>query len=322
MLMRPTVLPEGGKREVLAYFGHHKCASSWIVRVLARISADIGLRHYLVTDQLAPQATGPLTGHSFMDYTPNSTFGRDELRERVSVVGADIVTCLMADRLQAEILRPARAFHVIRDPRDIIVSAYFSHRNSHPTDGLPHIQAHREALRDTSVEQGLFLEMEFSKTELLQIGDWDYSIESVLELRTEELTLYPYEGFLRICRHLDLLSEVEPVRAAEQMRVWTSRLVNRLSQRRLLRGLNRKMRATGEIVLGAVYAQRFEAQTGGRERGIENAASHYRKGVAGDWVNYFTGQHAEAFNAHFGDLLLRLGYEERSDWMARERSPA
>ena len=167
-----------------------------------------------------------------------------------------------------------------------------------------------------SPEHGLLLEMEFSKTEIMQIGDWDYTSESILELKTEELTLYPYDGFLRIFRHLGLLSEAEPVRAAEQIPVWTSRALNRLSRRRLLRGLSRKMLATGEIVLGAVYSSRFEAQTGGRERGTEDVGSHYRKGIAGDWVNYFEPQHVEAFNAHFGDLLSRLGYEEDTNWGA------
>ena len=77
------------------------------------------------------------------------------------------------------------------------------------------------------------------------------------------------------------------------------------------------MLATGEIVLGAAYAQRFEARTMGRERGVEDVTSHFRKGMAGDWINHFTREHTEAFHAHFGDLLIRLGYEESSDWMAR-----
>jgi restriction endonuclease Mrr len=79
------------------------------------------------------------------------------------------------------------------------------------------------------------------------------------------------------------------------------------------------MPATGELVLGTVYAQRFETITKGRARGVENVMSHYRKGVAGDWINHFTRQHAEAFEASFGDLLTRLGYEEDSDWIGLTR---
>jgi hypothetical protein len=301
-------------REVLAYFGHHKCASAWIAGVLWRITDEIGLRYFGVYDMLTPSAIGPLT-----EWGPTAPFDRSELRNRVDAIGAEFVSCHTADRAQAEILRAVRAFHVVRDPRDLIVSAYFSHRNSHTTEGWPHLQAHREALQAVSPEQGLLLELEFSKPELLQIGDWDFTNESVLELRMEDLILHPYDGFIRIFRHLGLLSEVEPARATEQMRIWMSRLRNRLSKRRLLGSLRRRIPATGEIVLGAVHAQRFEAQTMGRERGVEDMTSHYRKGVAGDWANHFTPQIAEAFDAQVGGLLVRLGYEESSDWVARAR---
>jgi hypothetical protein len=305
-----SVIANGSQSGPLAYFGHHKCASLWILGHLESVSAEIGLKHSVVTDRLAPQSTGLLNDSA-------GTFCRADLRRRVTADGVDLVSCLAADRLQAEVLAPSRAFHVIRDPRDIIVSAYFSHRNSHPTAGAPHMQAHRAALRAASPKQGLFLEMEFSRTELFQLRDWDYTNPSVLELRTEDLTLQPYEGFLRIFRHLGLLSDTEPVRAVDQVPVWISRLLNRLSRRPWLGRLRRRIPATGEIVLGTVYGRRFEAQTAGRPRGREDVTSHYRKGTAGDWMNHFTVAHAEAFIAHFGDLLVRLGYEGDADWVSR-----
>jgi hypothetical protein len=304
-------------QEVLAYYGHHKCASSWIASVLSRIMDEVGIRYVGAYDMLSPLAPGQLT----IEWEPTVPFDRAELRAQVDARGADFVTVGSADRQLAEILRPARAFHVIRDPRDLIVSGYFSHRNSHPTEGWPHLQAHRAALQAVSPEKGLLLEMEFAKVALLQIGDWDYTNDSVLELRMEELILYPYDAFLQIFRHLGLLSDVEPTRAAQQIPVWTSRLLNRLSKRRPFGGLKRKIPTTGEIVLSAVYARRFEAQTQGRERGVENTMSHYRKGVSGDWVNHFRPQHAEAFDSQFDGLLVRLGYEENSDWIARVHGP-
>ena len=278
-----------------------------MMNVLARISTEIGLRNYVVLDTLAPQAAGPLT-----DF--RGTFDRAELRRRVDAVGAEFVTCCTADRRQVEVLRPVRAFHVIRDPRDIIVSAYFSNRNSLSTEPYPHIQRHRAELRNTSLEQGLLLEMEFSKAELVQIGDWDYTHDHILEVKAEDLLAHPYEGFISIFRHLGLLGEVEPQRAHEQLRVSIERLRNRLSRRTGLERLRRRIPATGEIVLGTVYAQRFDALTGGRQRGNEDVESHYRKGVAGDWANYFTAEHVDAFNEQFGDLLVKLGYEENRQW--------
>jgi hypothetical protein len=61
-----------------------------------------------------------------------------------------------------------------------------------------------------------------------------------------------------------------------------------------------------------VYANRFEAKTKGRRAGTEDTASHYRKGVAGDWVNHFTPEVAAAFEERFGDLPQKLGYNGSS----------
>jgi hypothetical protein len=280
------------------------------MNILGRISAEIGLRPYVVVDELTPYAIGPLTDFE-------SRFERASLREHVDRRGAGFVSCMTADREQVRELRATRAFHVIRDPRDIIVSAYFSHRHSHPTEGLPHLAAHREELLGLSLDQGLLSEMEFSKTELLQIGAWDYDDEAVLELKTEQLTVHPYSGFVKIFEHLGLLAESEPTLARAQARIWIERLVNRFSRRPGLERLRHPIPATGELVLGTVYGQRFDAQAGGRKRGTEDPSSHYRKGVAGDWRNYFKGQHIDAFVEQFGDLLVRLGYEEDLRWSAR-----
>ena len=38
----------------------------------------------------------------------------------------------------------------------------------------------------------------------------------------------------------------------------------------------------------AVCSCRFENLSEGRKRGEENIAAHTRKGIAGDWQNYFT----------------------------------
>ncbi len=64
---------------------------------------------------------------------------------------------------------------------------------------------------------------------------------------------------------------------------------------------------------GCVSAATFERLSGGRKRGRE-AASFYRKGIAGDWKNVFTEQNKQEFKAAAGDLLIELGYEEDNDW--------
>ena len=289
-------MPDNGQRRILAYFGHHKCASTWVVEILKQVATEAGLAHLIVLDTMTPHAAGQLSTNS-KRLQPSSPFDRSLLRESVDLVGANFISCITADRQQAEVLKPFRAFHVIRDPRDIVVSAYFSHRNSHPTDGLPHLAAHRDALQAASKDEGLFLEMDFSAHELRELGDWDYSTEDILELKMEDLTVRPYETFLSIFGHLELMADEDPTRGRDQLAVSVARLANRLSRRRSLVWLRREVPVTGEMLLGAVHARRFEAHTKGRAKGSEDVASHYRKGVAGDWVSHFTAEHADYFVA-------------------------
>jgi Sulfotransferase domain len=291
-----------------AYFGHHKCGSTWIWQLVHGVCREIGLRHYLVLDQRAPSGRGPLQGIRFDPRRTDDGFERERLRDRADEAEADIVSCITSDRRQAAALAPERAFHVIRDPRDIIVSGYFSHRNSHPTSGLPELAAHRERLQEATKEEGLILEMDFSRSSLLDMAEWDYARPEVLELRMEELASAPYDGFVRIFRHLELLSEDEPALGGEILRVTAKRILNRLSWHRGLRALRRPTAATGGILLGAVYGNRFEAKTKGRPAGTEDTGSHYRKGVAGDWVNHFTPEVGAAFDERFDGLLEQLGY--------------
>lgn len=53
---------------------------------------------------------------------------------------------------------------------------------------------------------------------------------------------------------------------------------------------------------------RFEALTGGRMAGQEDRASFLRKGMVGDWRNWFDVELNAAFVALTGPLLVNLGY--------------
>ena len=64
----------------------------------------------------------------------------------------------------------------------------------------------------------------------------------------------------------------------------------------------------------AVSSASFEKLSKGRERGQEDVTSFYRKGIAGDWKNYFTERDKEIYKEEAGELLIRLGYERDLDW--------
>ena len=51
-----------------------------------------------------------------------------------------------------------------------------------------------------------------------------------------------------------------------------------------------------------------------RKKGEENKNSFLRKGISGDWKNYFTEKEKETFKKYTEDLLVELGYENNNDW--------
>jgi hypothetical protein len=57
----------------------------------------------------------------------------------------------------------------------------------------------------------------------------------------------------------------------------------------------------------------FTARTG-RVPGQEDIMSHRRKGIVGDWRNYFTEELKVQFKALYGNVLIETGYEKNLDW--------
>jgi hypothetical protein len=291
-----------------AYFGHHKCASTWIWEIIQRVTWDAGLRSRIILDPQTPSGKGPLT-----DY--QSEFSRSNLGNYVRSERLDFVSCITADMSQAQSLHDTLGFHVIRDPRDIIVSGYFSHRNTHPTGGLPHLAAHRKRLQSVPIEEGLQLEMDFSSPLIEDMASWDYNQPNILEVKMEDLTRAPYETFVEIFEFLGLMSWEGETLMRNRIQVFLQSALNRLSLRHpWLDLLRSSIEVTGSMLLGHVYDQRFEKKAGGRRKGVENRRSHYRKGKAGDWTNHFSQAHIDYFNDRFGDALIRLGYESSTRW--------
>lgn len=220
------------------------------------------------------------TGQKFMNFHNPSMFNKD-LRKYLEESDVDFLAYINADYQYVSAIDNYRGFHVIRDPRDICVSAYFSHLYSHPTNNWPQLVEIRAKLKGLSKDDGLMLELELRKSQFTQMYNWDYSLSNVMEFKMEKMTAEPDDTFLEIFRFLGLLD------------------ARSISITRLLR---------------IVHDNSFSKKAGGRRSGEEDVKSHYRKGVAGDWVNHFTKRHIEYFKEHYNDLLVKLGYESGRDW--------
>lgn len=52
-----------------------------------------------------------------------------------------------------------------------------------------------------------------------------------------------------------------------------------------------------------------------RKQGEENKKSFLRKGISGDWKNYFTKESGLVFNKYNAETMKKLGYIESNDWI-------
>lgn len=169
--------------------------------------------------------------------------------------------------------RFAKATHVIRNPLDLIVSAYYSHRNTHPLDGWPELEAQRRVLRSASEPDGMLLTIAFLEREefyngavgpLYALRHWDFSDNRYSTIRMEDLVINP-----------GLLSE--------------SLRTNEKSQRQL----------------PDPKAFTFEAITG-RQVGQLDMISHYRSGAAEQWRQALPEVAQAYICTHFEPLLRRF----------------
>jgi hypothetical protein len=73
---------------------------------------------------------------------------------------------------------------------------------------------------------------------------------------------------------------------------------------------------SASIVHGCLETNKFEKLSGGRMPGEEDSGSFFRKGVVGDWRNYFSPENIETFKRIAGTTLVDAGYEKDNNWSA------
>jgi hypothetical protein len=193
-----------------------------------------------------------------------------------------------------EIYPEARVIHIIRDGRDQAVS--FIHQQGNRAkrgrthrlspEELARGEAYRRSPQELSeTGEGMFAEKTLRKA----AQNWDLRVGRAIEdgpalfgdryaeVRYEDLLEHPHQEVGRLLAFLGVDTE-------------------------------------GKLVERCVSSASFEKLSKGRERGQEDPSSFYRKGVAGDWKNYFTEEDRRIFKEEAGELLIRLGYERDLDW--------
>jgi hypothetical protein len=189
----------------------------------------------------------------------------------------------------------AKVIHIIRDGRDVAVSMMHHLWNRAIDQGgiqklNPEEVKRREAYREDpqrvlEADEGIFTE-----ERLRQIAEnWNHRVGKTVETGPALFGI----NYTQV-RYEDLLNQPheEVKQLAEFLGADTSK----------------------EAIEQAVSMASFEKATKGRERGQEDPTSFFRKGVAGDWKNYFTERDKEIYKEAAGDLLIKLGYEGDNNW--------
>jgi len=179
---------------------------------------------------------------------------------------------------------PARALHVVRDPRDVLISGMHYHCRA-PEKWLDRAEnkfggrTYREALTALPTARArLMFEMEHAAGKnIASMLRWDRADAKSFETQYEAL-MHDTEGalFVRIAHHLGFAGgELETCRQV----FWRHAL------------------------FGGAAPRKDEMQ-------------HVRSGAVEQWRTVFDRTLAEAFAARFGDALIQLGYERGGGWIA------
>lgn len=235
-------------RVLLFHASHHKAGTHWLLRILHGIATRYGLRlaHAGATDPARDPAPDVL-----IDDT---------------------------SRTDPDWLPPFRGSHMIRDPRDMVVSGYFYHRWTHEAwvhvpearyDGL----TFQQYLNAVDTEAGLLEEIERCTYTFDLMRAWRYDDPRFFEIRYEELMHEGEALFRRLFHHYGFAEEAV------------------------------------EVALEVARQNSFE-RSAGRHPGQAQDGSILRSGLPGQWREHFTPRVAARFHERHGDLLTRLGYAD------------
>jgi len=171
-----------------------------------------------------------------------------------------------------------KTFYVIRDPRDIVVSWYFSIRDTHRLAGK--VAQYRERLRSLNQEEGISFCIRTLAYKFAFMRTWAYNADdpNVITVKLENLVDEPVRYWGKIFNHCGI--EIPPSELRNVLEDYDKEGMRKREQERSFL----------------------------RKRSTSNR-SHYRKGGR-NWENLFTDKHRAMFSEINGNLLGVLGYED------------
>ncbi|MEM7237413.1 MAG: sulfotransferase domain-containing protein [Pseudomonadota bacterium] len=171
---------------------------------------------------------------------------------------------------------------ILRDPRDVVLSGYHYHLWSDESwvntrwNDQPSL---KERLQAMDKDEGIHAEIErVGRMVAATYSDWGRSDPDVLVIRYEDL-IGPsrHDAYDRIFRHWQFHGPAH------------------------------------DFAVNTMAGFEFERRTG-RQIGSTGTGVHLRSGKSGGWQAELNDSHKDAIKAHFGQELIRFGYETDLDW--------
>ena len=226
------------------HIAHHKCMTAYFTQLLERVAARSG-KTIIQNDET---------------YWPENAYVMVSWNGEVSLETVPLDAVIS---------------HVVRDPRDIIVSGYFYHLwCSEDWCRVPDEQfrgqSYQEHLNSVSKSEGLAAEITRSCHAVDQMIKWmDEKSRRVFHIRYEEV----------FGNELEVIS---PLLDAWELD-----------------------KAEREVAIKTITNMSF---AGMKAAGLVGKGQHARQGSSGDWVNHFETTHIELFKSKYDRVLESLGY--------------
>lgn len=241
---------------------HHKGGTVWMRRTFHHIAARLEIRFVRIRkDNIVPakELVAPIIfcGRS------------DKFREYPNLLSNTSV----------------RIFHLIRDPRDVVISGMHYHCTSkeawlHTPSNIFGGESYQSQINSFPTDRGRYVfEMDNRASAILKMLDWlDDGRSDCFECKYEDLIQdVEMDLFTKAATHLGFSgNELDVCRTA----FWRNSLF-------------------------------------GGHASKKHAIEHVRSGETKQWMSVFDKPLAEEFASRFGDVLIRLGYEIDNSWIGK-----
>ncbi|MCE7995857.1 MAG: sulfotransferase domain-containing protein [Roseivirga sp.] len=169
----------------------------------------------------------------------------------------------------------SKVFFVMRDPRELVISWYFSTKKNHILGNHSNMGVHRDKLNELDQKEGIkyAIDQFYNKDKFGLLESWmnHKDDKNILILRYENLISDSVNEFSRLFKFLDI-------------------------------------RISDEKLKQLIYDYSFEKITG-REIGVANENSHLRGGGKDSWRQYFDEEILAYFYEKSNDVAKKMGYE-------------